>query len=1185
MGYNLVDKKFSPPLATTSGKEQAFKFNVVKEDNKGKKTAIEKLIPKKRIDDCIAALKEVGITNKYIICGILCCIGKESGFAPRDEVMSYSQAQLKSQTLEGKPANPFVSYFHGSTWPPVFSSRPRPEDYDTSNDKGQKLSNYVYTWEKSGGNWISSRIGNKWGTDDGWKYRGRGYNGITFRAQYENYGKKYTREGVPGPNISGLMDNPEKINEPVNAAKALAAYFIWGYKSFDSKIKRPAPNGYGKSWKDIDSWEDGVELACQQNGGMGNGRSSGPAWGKKGSPSVTRWATTNAIKYLDGFKSYLEGNPTAPPFEPTDPSNATNTASNQDTAQGAGGEPIAQQPQSSSNSGTNDSGGSSNSSSGSPITTVTQFFKPTIIPLAIQFDASPLPAQDREKISKQIGYAPSLFINNYQIKKTDIEKVKLYHKGIVPILEASFYDTLGLLSANGMPKDDSKITVFINSRSRNLRSIQMTFKIIDSKDTGKGLFNIVASCDIPELYIKKFTSYSSKTSHEALQEIAKQCGLGFCSNFQNSNDKMNWMNTGYRNLELIESIVSNSYVSEQSFQYCYIDYFYNLCFIDINKELLRDVSRDKMIDCFGARYLGEPEDTDTDDKVVSLILSTDKSARGSISFIEKYDLINKSTQVSLKTSYRTRTKYYDPMKKEILIFDVESQTSDGSKSIILKGDPNDKDFFNNNTSTVWAGKIDSFEEGQGNVHANYNYTKTQNKRNLADMSKFTAKLYLPNYNHNLYVYQKVPILFMLEKPNPANENTIVDRLTGDWLITDVEYNIIQGKQYQVLTAILKELTLGPDERSESQPSANKGDDAGKSHTNELAPGDQPAPEPSKTCDFPTNTFTFVSNAGENYIIKIDSVQGDSATATVTKDGKETKLQIQKSLKGSDCIITFKWQEGEVGTQSPKDVEGPLRTPGTNTTSTNQQKQDAYPTVESGDMQDSIPEAPENPTKSTPSGFPIKSTAYSKNSAKKTQVIIHYTAGWQVTDRNEATIRTLFERQQNNETPPKGLTYHYIIDVTGHVENLVPPEYKAYHGSSANNTSVGISLACLGSTSNIEGSSTYKNRKGAYRLIENYVDYCDINLQPKKWRGIQRGQEVSEKQLISLLKLLRYLRKRIPTLPAWNGLNEGNFSTVFGSGSEWKSDLPGYFTHGSVTSKKVDAAPTPRLVQFLKTNKW
>jgi hypothetical protein len=307
---------------------------------------------------------------------------------------------------------------------------------------------------------------------------------------------------------------------------------------------------------------------------------------------------------------------------------------------------------------------------------------------------------------------------------------------------------------------------------------------------------------------------------------------------------------------------------------------------------------------------------------------------------------------------------------------------------------------------------------------------------------------------------------------------------------------VSGKQYQIVTAVLRELSLIKGEESESKSRSNKGEDNQKSHTNELSPNDEPA-----------------SNSDPNAPPNTNPTETPSDTAP-------------------------------------------------------------YPTAEQGGMDNEIPEAPSNPSKSTPSGFQFG--GYSKTTSKKTQVVFHYTAGWQLLDRNEATCKTLFSRN---------VSYHYIIAVDGHIENLVPPEDKAWHATSANDTSIGISLACLGSTSGVEGGKIYRERPGKYKLIENYVDYVDINLNPKTWRSIKRGQEVSEAQLVSLLKLLKYLRQRIPTLPAWGGLTENNFYTVFGSGKEWKRDRPGYYTHGSVTSSKVDASPTPRFVQFLKTNRW
>jgi predicted chitinase len=1002
---------------------------------------------KRAIDAIIGECKRRGVTNKYIIAGILATVSKESGFVPQNENLNYSESGLRDT---------FGSYFG-----------PGKKDARDYAKQPEKIGNYIYggEYDKKTGVYKLGRGGNTV-QGDGFKYRGRGFNQITFKSGYEKK-QKY---------IPGLVNNPELLNDEINAAIACVAFYVDG--DFNSKKRIKQKFGLS-SVNDFSDWDNALMCIINMTAGFG-------------------YSTTNKhvrknydkAKKCHGFLiEYLEKNPeglTAPPGGAPTPEPVADSQTQQQND-------IESQDQGSSG----DTGSpSNNNSSGAPITNLTQFFKPTIEPTKIQFDSSGINEEEQQYLVKQLGYQPFVFINGVQIKMSDLEKFKLYHKGILPVIETTFFDSFGLLQDEGIPKDDSKISIYLNSRSKNLRSIKMDFKIFNFKEISKGYYTIVGICNIPEIYIRKFASYKSKTSHEALQEVARQCGLGFCSNIQNSDDKMTWLNTGFKNLEFIDNIMLNSYVSDQSFQHCYIDFYYNLCYVDLSKELSRDVSQDKMINAYGYRWLKGKDDEEADEEITEMVLLTDKSMKGDVGYIEKYEITNKSTKVSVKKSYRTKTKYYDSIKKELLIFDVESQTSDGSKSIILKGDPNDSNFFENNTNYFWSGKIDSFDEGQGNVHKNYNYSISQNKQNLDDITKFSGKFYLPNLNYNLYVYQKIPIKFTLDKVNPMVEQYPVKRLTGDWLITGIEFSLVSGKQYQIVTAVLRELSLIKGEESESKSRANKGEDNQKSHTNELSPNDEPA-----------------SNSEPNAPPNTNS------------------------------------------TETPNDAA-------------------PYPTAEQGGMVDEIPEAPANPSKSTPSGFQFG--GYSKTTSKKTQVVFHYTAGWQLLDRNEATCKTLFSRN---------VSYHYIIAVDGHIENLVPPEYKAWHATSANDTSIGISLACLGSTSGVEGGKVYKERKGKYKLIENYVDYVDINLNPKTWRSIKRGQEVSEAQLVSLLKLLKYLRQRIPTLPAWEGLTENNFFTVFGSGKEWKKDKPGYYTHGSVTSSKVDAAPTPRFVQFLKTNRW
>ncbi len=308
---------------------------------------------------------------------------------------------------------------------------------------------------------------------------------------------------------------------------------------------------------------------------------------------------------------------------------------------------------------------------------------------------------------------------------------------------------------------------------------------------------------------------------------------------------MSWINTGLMVKDFIENVINNSYVSETSFQHIYIDFYYNVCYVDIYKEIERDVTEDKMISSFGYKFLsGEEEDEEAVEQVVDMVLLNDKSIKDSNAYISDFEIVNKSTKVSLQKSYRTRSKYYDVVNKELLIFDIESQTSDGSKSIILKSRPGDDKFFQENTNNVYLGKLDMFSEGEGNMHKNYNYSIPQNRQNLDDITKVSAKLILPNLNYNLYIYQKIQIFFTPAKQS-SNEDAVYKRISGDWLITGIEFNYDSGKQTQVLTAIKRELSLLPSE-VDNTPRRKKGssENANQNNQNELSPNDTAPNEPT-----------------------------------------------------------------------------------------------------------------------------------------------------------------------------------------------------------------------------------------------------------------------------------------------------------------------------------------------------
>jgi hypothetical protein len=140
------------------------------------------------------ALKKRGIVNETLINGILAVVGKESNFKPQSENLNYSAKRIRE------------------VWPYIKEA----EAVKLANDP-QALANKVY----------SNKYGNT-APGDGYKYRGRGFNQVTFKGQYFSLGNKLGLD---------LLNNPDLLNDPKIAAAALAEYYAGAFKSGSKFIK------------------------------------------------------------------------------------------------------------------------------------------------------------------------------------------------------------------------------------------------------------------------------------------------------------------------------------------------------------------------------------------------------------------------------------------------------------------------------------------------------------------------------------------------------------------------------------------------------------------------------------------------------------------------------------------------------------------------------------------------------------------------------------------------------------------------------------------------------------------------------------------------------------------------------------------------------------------------------------
>ena len=502
-----------------------------------------------------------------------------------------------------------------------------------------------------------------------------------------------------------------------------------------------------------------------------------------------------------------------------------------------------------------------------------QIDKPTIKIPTIEMDQSG--SSQQQQYIDHIGVSPFVWYNGVQIKESQIKNLRLWHEGIIPMVKFTFSDQFDIMT-KFPPKDDTTMDLFINSSSDYLKCIHFKFKITEfnrgAAEAGQTV-TIAGSIDVPDLYLVKSESYNG-TSFDVLRELCKKMGLGFNSNIDKTNDSMSWKRTQMKPYEFIDEILEHSYIDDESYMSGYIDYYYCFNYVDIEKEMKRDNSKDVGLNTAAIAAKDQSDDTK---RVMPILLSNDKSFSGSSNYIMKYKTINDSTKKSLQQGYLTITKAYDRIKKSFLIFKVDSTTSDGTNTEVLKGSKGDSKFFEENIKTNYTGKLDT-----DNAHGNYNYAKTQNKINLVNLNKIVLLATLSNPNFNLYKFQKVKVLLNKDTPTPISEPTDF-RFSGDYIIADIEY-VWNGTTFmQELRLVRKEIGKLPEEvKNDPAPAPKK--DTKENNTN-----------PETTVTLPNSVYTIgqvllVKDANSNlFEITISSLSTDGKEVTATVKDLQKKL--------------------------------------------------------------------------------------------------------------------------------------------------------------------------------------------------------------------------------------------------------------------------------------------------------
>lgn len=402
---------------------------------------------------------------------------------------------------------------------------------------------------------------------------------------------------------------------------------------------------------------------------------------------------------------------------------------------------------------------------------------------------------------QRLGRAsPLVKIGNAILPDSNLKGLTLRQEGLVPEITITFNDHNFLFTTRSFPLSNIIVSVFVQSNVAKLKSF-----------SGDFIINSISSIPIPnttsvvytlsgELYIPKFhgtysNAYRNMTSTEVLQKVAEELELGFADNqADGTDDAMTWINPNDTYEKFIMQIQKYAYKNDNNFFDCFIDRYYTLNFVNVEKQFARDeeidtgyVSRDQSgVD---KRRIDPEQEIEDAEVEVPIILTNYPETKGGDFYISDFSLISNHGEILKKYAVRRYVYWYDhgsapptkeeepseeledpPFRKHYLDPLTSTVTNDGKRpqttslEALAPVDENDPTVI----QSVWSG-ID-----YGNAHPSYKFADLLNHQNRLETEKNLLSITLEGFSVNLLRGSRVRVEIFLDKKSATFANALAD---------------------------------------------------------------------------------------------------------------------------------------------------------------------------------------------------------------------------------------------------------------------------------------------------------------------------------------------------------------------------------------------------------------------------
>jgi hypothetical protein len=422
----------------------------------------------------------------------------------------------------------------------------------------------------------------------------------------------------------------------------------------------------------------------------------------------------------------------------------------------------------------------------------------TIIEPSIELD--PLEILDAESGSDNsdgstMEQKPSLFsqvvpevrVNGYDVQMDRLNLFTLMNDKFYPTCRLQFADVDGLFTARFYPKDGDLMQVNIRSQGdeTTFKPIRIDFTIIECKPIGGGgeeanEYLIRGRMFVPKLFTESVEYEENVTSFTALSNIAERMQLGFASNVEDTADAMTWTNPNDTTETWVQDIVANSYLNEETFFTSYIDPYYYLTLVDVNRFFSQEgaIEASQSFTTNAGDTMGADGAQGQTDGIPNY-LSNMVQMQGTARYIVKHQMVNKSGAISKANGYKRYTQYWDLEAKEWISEFVDPLTNDTPGMIpATKGRLIDGEVEGPRNDQV---KYKYLGTQGDNVHAQYQYSTVLNYQNITEINKMGMVISLDTVNPALMRYTRI-YCQILEFASPIKSVLLApsqDEIEGD----------------------------------------------------------------------------------------------------------------------------------------------------------------------------------------------------------------------------------------------------------------------------------------------------------------------------------------------------------------------------------------------------------------------